>query len=82
MQSTQSITAKSRGSKEYGELGESWVEWYHFTRVLSEAEAEQFCEAHGLGASYGGTGLSFTRRPVVRRSRSHTLILHSGGLDI
>lgn len=64
------------------EGGESWTDWWLFTS-MSQEEAEAVVEDQlGLFDHAGMPGGVYARRPVIRHSRSYTLIRQRCGLDI
>lgn len=71
------VRAVSRGDSE------SWTEGLVFAAGVGDVEAAVEYATDNLFAEHtGGPGQAYARRPIVRRSRGHVVVIHRGGLDI
>ena len=61
--------------------GETGIDWFFLPR-MTDYDVEEFCEREHITQHYGGAGLPYAGRPIVRHSTGHTLITQRVGLDV
>lgn len=74
-------TAIASGVKET-ETRETWTCWWLFPKTSQDRAELIAYDQLGLCEDAGHPGGTYARRPIIRHSRSYTLILQRGGLDI
>lgn len=70
------IRRGSKGDDEY------YLNWWLFSPPLNKDQIDDFLDDYDICPYYSGSGQSYTRKPSIEHSKSYTLIVQCGGLDI